>query len=139
MYKKLLIVFLLSSVLWSCAVSQPTAAPTEVLKTFIQASKQKDSAKIKEVLSKDSWQLMEKTAQTQGLSVEESIMQNTRGGLMEKMMSEFGEEKINGNEAVVKIKNSMNGQWGEAYLVKEDNQWKVDIAKPLKKMQEAVR
>lgn len=136
MNKRLIIAtFILSCIFASCSVSQPIESPTETLKAFVEASKKKDTEKLKTILSKDSWKLMEENARTQRIPVEESIERNTRGNLIEKMMSEFGEEKINGNEAVVKIKNSINGSWGEAYLLKEGGKWKVDFVKPLKKLQ----
>lgn len=137
MNKYLIITFLLSCLCISCDVSQPTESPTEVLQHFVESSKKKDVESLKQILSKDSWKFMEETAKKQGLSVEQSIEQNTRGNRVEKMMAEFGEEKVNGNEAVVKIKNSINGNWGDAYLIKEGGKWKVDFVKPLKLLQES--
>ena len=98
--------------------------------------KKKDVEKLKEILSKESWLMLEEEAKAEELSAEELIKQKSRGDITEKLMSEFGEEKIKGNEATVKIKNSLNGKWGDMYLIKEDEKWKVDIAKTMKMMQE---
>lgn len=137
MNKLLIITFLLSFLFSACSVSQPVQSPTGVLKTFVEASKNKDTEALKKTLSKDSWKMMEENARAQGLSIEDSIEKNTRSNQIEKMMSEFGEEKIDGNEATVKIKNSINGNWGEAYLLKENGNWKIDFVKPLKKLQDS--
>lgn len=136
MNKLLTITFLLSLLFSACSVSQPQS-PTEVLKTFVEASKKKDTETLKKVLSKDSWKMMEEAAQEQELSVKDLIEKNISGNQIEKTMSEFGEEKIDGNEATVKVKNSINGVWGETYFLKEDGNWKVDFVKPLKKLEDS--
>lgn len=117
---------------FSCANNQVTSSPTETLKLFIQASKNKDVETLKQVLSKDSWKMTEDAAKEQGKTIEESIKENSRGDILEKIMSEFGKETINGEEAIVEVKNSINGEWSKIDFIKEDGKWKVDLAKPIK-------
>lgn len=96
-------------------------SPTEVLKTFTEATKKKDVETVKKTLSKSMMKVVEETAKKQNISVDEMLMKVAAPG------GELKNEKIEGDSATVEIKNEATGEYDEMPFVKEDGSWKIAL------------
>ena len=102
-----------------------TGSPTEVLKTFTEATKKKDAETIKKTLSKNTMKVAEETAKKQNISVDAMLtkVENLEG----KELPEIRNEKIEGDNATVEVKNSATGEYDVMPFVKEDGSWKIAL------------
>lgn len=110
-----------------CSTSPQTKTPTEVLKIFIEASKNKNVAVIKNSLSKGSLDLVAEAAKNQNISVEELLQKES--GAPIKEMPETRSEKIEGDAATVEVKNKTTGEYEAIPFVKENGEWKIALDK----------
>lgn len=129
---KLIITALCALALAACGAMQQAKSPTETLKSFVEASKKKDTAEMKKMLSKDSLKLIEKTAQEQKITVDDLLKMDDKSSLKET--PETREEKIEGDRASVEAKNPITGGYDKILLVKEDGVWKIDLDTMMKDM-----
>lgn len=113
------------------------AAPTEVLKTYIEASKKRDTAAIKKTLSKGSLELAEQSASQQNLTVDE-MLKRDNPALMPDEMPEMRNERIDGDTATVEVKDLTEG-YDTIPFVKEDGEWKIAFDKYQQTMMEKLR
>ena len=121
--------------------SQPSSqtalagSPTDILKTFAEATKKKDIETIKKTLSKSMMKVVEETAKRQSISVDEMLMK------VEAPRGELKNEKIEGDAATVEVKNETTGEYDVMPFVKEDGSWKIALdvymENVMKKMNEA--
>lgn len=102
-----------------------TKSPTEVVKAFIQAYKDKDVEGMKKIVSKKSLDEMEKSAKEGKMTLDEALKKFMEIDLPFKGDPEFRNEKIDGDKATVEIK--VEDKWEPTPLVKEDGQWKFDF------------
>ncbi len=100
-------------------------SPTEVLKAFTEATKTKDAEAIKKTLSKNTMKVAEETAKKQNISVDAMLtkVENLEG----KQLPEIRNEKIEGDNATVEVKNSATGEYDVMPFVKEDGSWKIAL------------
>ena len=120
------IVFTLCALtLAACGAVETTKSPTETLKTFIEASKNKDVETIKKNLSKNSLSLLEQTAKEQNTTVDELLKKNN--GTPIKEMPETRNEKIEGDTATVEVKDKTSGKYETIPFVKEEGEWKIAL------------
>ncbi len=107
----------------SCGASQP-ATPLETFKTYVKAIKAKDTAAMKVLLSKGTIKMHEQEAKAQNVSVDEIVKRETLFTESQKTV-EFKDEKIDGDKATLKVKNSY-GSWETVPFIREDGVWKID-------------
>lgn len=122
---KTIIFALLALTLAACGAAQKEKSPTETLKTFIEASKNKDVETIKKSLSKKSLELLEQTAKEQNTTADELLKKNNAAPLKE--MPETRNEKIEGDTATVEVKDKTSGNYETIPFVKEDGDWKIAL------------
>ncbi len=107
--------------------SQPavTGSPSEVLKSFTEATQKKDIETIKKTLSKGTLKVSEESAKKQNISLDEMLMkiENTK----DKKLPEVRNEKIDGDTATVEVKNEGSGEYDVMPFVKEDGSWKLAL------------
>lgn len=113
--------------IFGCSAAQQTPSPTEILKTFLEASKKKDVETVKKTFSKGTMNLIEETARTQNTTVDELLKKDT--GVPLKELPEMRNEKIEGETASVEVKNAVTGDFDTIPLIKEDGNWKVALDK----------
>lgn len=101
--------------------------PTETLKALSEASKKKDVAGVKTLLSKGSLKLLEDASKAQNKSSDELLTQE--GGAPFRDLPEIRGESIEGETAIVDVKNIITDQNERIPLVKEDGEWKVALDK----------
>lgn len=122
---KLTIMALCALTLAACSSMQQTKSPTQTLKDFVEASKKKDVAAMKSMLSKGSLELLEKTAKMQNTNVDELLKKDDDSSL--KQVPETREEKIEGDKATVEAKNPVTGEYDKIPFVKEEGSWKIAL------------
>jgi hypothetical protein len=99
--------------------------PTEVLNTFVEASKTKDVETMKRALSKGTMSLIEQSAQKQNTSVDE-LLKNEEGTLVREL-PETRKEKIEGDVATLEVKNVETGEFDEIPFIKEGGTWRLAL------------
>lgn len=108
-------------------------SPMETMKTLNAATKAKDVAAMKQLVSKGTLLEMEKSAQLQNMTVDEMLLVDDGESFEE--VPEMRSEKITGERATVEIKNTLSGEWTTLPFVKEDGVWRVAMDEYLLDMQ----
>lgn len=122
---------------FGCGATQPTASPTETLKTFIEASKNKDVEALKKTLSKGTLGIIEETAKSQNTTVDELLKKDS--GMPVKEMPEMRNEKIEGDTATLEVKNVVTGDFDAIPFVKEDGSWRIALDKFMQELMKKSR
>lgn len=120
-----ILIFSIAILALACGSSAP-ATPLETFKTYVKAIKAKDTATMKVLLSKATLAMHEKEAKSQNVSVDDIVKRETLFSETQKSV-EFKDEKIEGDKATLKVKNSY-GSWETVPFVREDGSWKIDKA-----------
>jgi hypothetical protein len=108
----------------SCARETKSDTPIEAFKTYINAVKQKDTTRMKLLLSSESIKMHEQEARSQNLTLDDVVKRETLFSEGQKVV-EFRNEKIDGERATLEVKNSF-GTWETVPFVREDNEWRID-------------
>ena len=106
-----------------------TRTPTETLKALNEASKKKDPAEIKKLLSKGTLVLLDNAAKSANTSSDELLKKEDGAPFQE--LPEIRGEKIEGDTATVTVKNDVTSEDENIPLVREDGEWKVALDKYL--------
>lgn len=123
--------------------SQPTSetagtgSPTDVLKSFAEATKKKDAAAIKKLLSKGTMKMVEDSAKKQNISVDEMLTKVEEAD--KNRIPEIRNEKIEGDTATVEVKNDVTGEYDMMPFVKEDGSWKIALDVFMNKMLDKIK
>ncbi|MEJ7698733.1 MAG: hypothetical protein WKF71_03680 [Pyrinomonadaceae bacterium] len=124
---KIIITVLCTLFVINCS-SEPApqpGGPTEILNTFVEASKTKDIEAMKRALSKGTMSLIEQSAQKKNTSVDE-LLKNEQGTLVREL-PETRNEKIEGDMATLEVKNVETGEFDEIPFVKEGGAWRLAL------------
>jgi hypothetical protein len=108
----------------SCGRESRPNTPVETFKTYINAVKQKDTTRMKLLLSSESIKMHEQEARSQNVTLDDIVKRETLFSEGQKVV-EFRNEKIDGERATLEVKNSF-GTWETVPFVREDNEWKID-------------
>ena len=117
--------------------NQPTAAgsPGDVLKQYVAASQKGDIATMRSLLSKDSLVYLEEKARPFKLTADDVLKKETEIKLREAV--ETRNEQIEGETAVVEVKNPSTGEFDIKYpFVRENGAWKLARDKVMKEAEE---
>lgn len=112
-------------------------SPTEVLKSFAEATKKKDAATIKKLLSAGTMKMVEDSAKKQNISVDEMLTKVEDAD--KNKTPEIKNEKIEGDTATVEVKNDVTGEFDVMPFVKEDGSWKIALDVFMNKMLEKIK
>ena len=102
-------------------------SPTETLRVFSQATIDKNAGNIMATLSQGSRKMIEESARAQNATVEAILLTENENSL--KVIPEMRNEKIEGDMAVVEVKNKVTGGYDKMPLVKENGEWKIALDK----------
>ncbi len=120
----LVLIFSVVIALASCASETKPDTPVETFKTYINAVKQKDTTRMKRLLSSESIKMHEQEAKSQNVTLDDIVKRETL--IMEgQKVVEFRNEKIEGEAATLEVKDSF-GTWTTVPFVREDNEWKIN-------------
>ena len=111
------------------------SSPTATFKAFFEAQQKKDVAGMKKNLSKTSLAIMEKSAKEQNKTIDDAIKEQLENPASKTdKIPEIRNEKINGNEATLELRNEDTNKWDTMYFVKEDGDWKVALDKTMEEL-----
>ncbi len=120
----LVLIFSVVMAMASCASESKPNTPVETFKTYINAVKQKDTTRMKRLLSSESIKMHEQEAKSQNVTLDDVVKRETL--IMEgQKVVEFRNEKIEGETATLEVKDSF-GTWTTVPFVREDNEWKIN-------------
>jgi hypothetical protein len=108
----------------ACSGTSEPATPLQTFKTYIKAIKNKDTATMKLLLTRDSIKMHEQEAKAQGVSLDDIVK---REPLFDPSQTsvEYRNEKVEGDRAKLEVKDPY-GAWETVPFLKEDGVWKVD-------------
>ncbi len=117
------------------------ASPTDVLKSYIDASDRKDLAAVKQTFSKGTIKMYEDAAQKRQISVDEVVKDQFELASSAELKSklESGKETIEGDTATVEVKDNSTGNLERIPFVKEDGAWKVALDKFIEDLMNKMR
>lgn len=107
----------------AAATANPSVSPTAVFKAFYEASKNADEEALKKTISKDTLAMLEEGAKEK----KKSLAQLMKESDVPATLPETRNEKIDGDNATIEVKDDKTGAWEKFKFVKEDGQWKVVI------------
>lgn len=107
------------------APAPQAGGPTEVLNSFVEASKTKDIEAMKRALSKGTMEKIEQSARRDNTSVDELL--KTEDGTLVRELPETRNEKIDGDAATLEVKNVETGEFDEVPFVKEGGTWRLAL------------
>jgi hypothetical protein len=123
--------FLITSLLFSialfgasCAEEKKPDTPVETFKAYVYAVKQKDTTRMKLLLSSESIKMHEREAKSQNVALDDIVSRETLFSESQKNFK-FRNQKIEGDTATLEVENSF-GTWETVPFVREDNEWKID-------------
>src|SRR5688500_15791255 len=97
-----------------CSPNQPAAgSPGDVLKQYVAASQRRDTAAMKNLLSKSSLRYIEEKARPLNLTLDDVLKKETEVKL--QSAPETRNEKIEGDTATVEVKNPATGAFDVKY------------------------
>lgn len=105
------------------------SSPTATIATFVAAIQKKDGAAIKSCLSKASISTLEENAKKAEKSLDALLVEMFEDEEEMKKVPEMKNEKIDGYNATVDIKDSEMDKWDTVPFVKEDGAWKIAFDK----------
>jgi hypothetical protein len=109
----------------SCGGGKKASTPTEAFKLFYEATKKKDVAALKSLISEKTLAAMETQAKSSNKALDDYLIQASGG--VPPAMPQTGAEKINGDEATLEFKREGAATWSTASFVKEDGGWKINF------------
>ena len=116
--------FTLVTFLISCGGEPEPATPLETFKAYTKAIKQKDTTRMKLLLSDASIKMHDREAKAQNLNLDDVVKRETLFNENQTSV-EFRNEKIEGDRATLEVKNSF-GSWETVPFVREEGIWKID-------------
>ena len=120
----LALVFSLIVLVAACGEEPKADTPIETFKTYITAIKQKDTTRMKLLLSSESIKMHEQEAKAQNVPLDDIVKRETLFAEGQKVV-EFRNEKIEGERATLEVKNSF-GAWETIPFVREEDEWRID-------------
>ncbi len=108
----------------SCGGEEKPETPKETFKAYVNAVKQKDTTRMKLLLSSESIKMHEQEAKTQNVTLDDVVKRETLFTEGQKVV-EFRNEKIEGDRATLEVKNAF-GSWETVPFVLEEGDWKID-------------
>jgi len=114
--------------------SQPSAtvSPMETMKALNEAARSKDTATLKNLVSRGTLTMMEENAKSQNTTVDELLAKGSAAPFEE--LPVMRNEKIAGDTATVEVKDKSSEKWTTLPFVKEDGGWKVALDKFVEEM-----
>lgn len=105
----------------TAAINSPTAAIT----TFVEGIRNKNEKTVRSVLSDATLKKFDGMAKEQNKSFWDLVV----GEDFEEMskMPELRNEKINGDDAILEIRNKQTGDWDPIPFVKQGGNWKIAL------------
>jgi hypothetical protein len=121
----LLVGALIALALISAACNKAGSSPTATAQAFYEAAKSKDISAMKNLVSKNTLDMMDKAAKAQNKSVDD-LLKASNESAPPPATFETRSEKIDGDKATLEVNQDGKGKWQTVTFVKEDGSWKLD-------------
>ena len=108
----------------ACSGESRPDTPIETFKSYITAVKEKDTTRMKLLLSSESIKMHEQEAKAQNVTLDDIVKRETLFTEGQKVV-EFRNEKVDGEKATLEVKNSY-GTWETIPFVRENSEWRID-------------
>jgi len=102
------------------------STPSEANESLFNAIKNKDKAAIKQLVSKDTIEILDTAAKEEKMTVDELLDKDFFVNITLPARLEQRNEKITGDKAPVEMLTDRN-EWDTSNFVKEGNVWKVSL------------
>lgn len=102
-------------------------SPTEAYKMLFAAVKAKDTATIKQLMSKGSLGLAEFNANNQKITLEKSLENGLVAPTLSPTLTEIRDERIKDNFGAIEVFNAKDNRWEDLPFVLEDGSWKLAV------------
>ena len=102
------------------------STPSEANESLFNAIKNKDKAAIKQLVSKDTIEILDAAAKEKKMTVDELLDKEFFVNITLPARLEQRNEKITGDKATVEMLTDKN-EWDTSNFVKEDSVWKVSL------------
>lgn len=102
------------------------STPTEAGESFFNAMKAKDAAAFKQLMSKDSLEILEAAASEKKMTLDDLLTKQFFPNTPMPAAFEQRGEKITGDKATTEMKDE-KGEWSPMIFVKEGGVWKVSL------------
>jgi hypothetical protein len=109
------------------ATDKASKTPSETIIALHEASKKKDTAAIKKMLSKGTLVLFDNAARSKNTTADEMMKDDSAAPF--NKLPEIRRETIVGETATVTVKSEITGNDDNIPFVKEDGEWKVAVDK----------
>lgn len=102
------------------------STPSEAGESFYNAVKAKDKAAFRQLMSKDSLEILNAAAQEKKMTLDDLLDKEFFVNAAMPAQFEQRSEKITGDKATIEIKDD-KGEWSPMTFVKEGGAWKVSL------------
>ncbi|MBV9217094.1 MAG: DUF2950 family protein [Acidobacteria bacterium] len=120
------IFFVVLMVFGAIGCQRTPSTPFETFRTYTKAIKAKDTKAMRVLLSNATLKMYEQEAKEQRSTVDEVMKRQTLFGENQTSV-DYRNEKIDGDKATLEVKDTY-GTWQTVPFVKEDGDWKLDMA-----------
>jgi len=103
------------------------STPTKAFMAFYEASKNSDVEAIKATLSKASLDFLTAEAKKENKTLEAALTESLKNSDIPKTTPEVRNEKIEGDNATIEVKDEKTNTWDSFRFVKENGEWKIKI------------
>ena len=105
--------------------SKAGSSPTATAQAFYEAAKSKDTSGMKNLISKNTLDMMDKAAKAQNKTLDD-LLKASNESAPPPATFETRNEKIDGDKATLEVNQDGKGRWQTMNFVKEDGSWKLD-------------
>lgn len=102
-------------------------SPTEAYKMLYAAVKAKDTATIKQLMSKNSLGLAEFNANNQKITLEKSLENGLVAPTLSPTLTEIRDERIKDNFGLIEVFNAKDNRWEDLAFILEDGSWRLAV------------
>jgi Domain of unknown function (DUF4878) len=103
------------------------SSPTKAFMAFYEASKSGNVEAVKGTLSKGSLDFLTAEAKKENKTLEAALTESLKNADVPKSTPEVRNEKIEGDNATIEVKDEKTNSWDTFRFVRENGEWKIKI------------
>ncbi|HEX8143847.1 MAG TPA: hypothetical protein VF553_14710 [Pyrinomonadaceae bacterium] len=109
------------------ATTASLTTPTNTFMAFYEASKKNDVEAVKRTLSKGSLDFLTGEARKDNKTLEAALTESLKNADVPTTTPEVRNEKIDGDNATLEVKDNKTNSWDTFNFVKENGEWKIKL------------
>jgi Domain of unknown function (DUF4878) len=111
----------------AATASASLSTPTSAFMAFYDASKKSDVEAVKRTLSKASLDFLTAEAKKENKTLEAALTESLKTADVPKTTPEVRNEKIDGDNATLEVKDEKSSNWDTFNFVRENGEWKLKL------------